>query len=53
MSLLSGIKVGDLCLVLLDEELNLVCQVGGLRPFDINAKQVSHSAGSVSGKNTT
>lgn len=36
-----------------DEELNLVYKGGGLCPFDVNAKQISHSVGSVSGENTT
>lgn len=30
-----------------------MCKGGGLCHFDVKAKQVSHSVGSVSGKNTT
>lgn len=53
MSFPCDIKISDLCLFLLDEEMNLACKVGGLYPFDTNAKRVSHSVDSVSGKNIT
>lgn len=52
LSFLSSIAFGVLCLSTSNEKLSSVWKGGELCPFDVNAKQVSHCVGSVSGKNT-